>query len=154
MGTAADLASPPGLGSMTDEEREIVRRAESRRLALMGDQQQLRARFEEVMRWVNPPWDPVSRRVDPRPEAATASRDGVNIFHVDQVGQVVTRWAALQAAAAPIFRCKPPPTPPPVPHGDADQHNQPVQPHHSNGSRFDQWPSLHEHLHHGDENLG
>jgi len=121
MGTAADLASPPGLGSMTDEEREIVRRAESRRLALMGDQQQLRARFEEVMRWVNPPWDPVSRRVDPRPEAATASRDGVNIFHVDQVGQVVTRWAALQAAAAPIFRCKPPPTPPPVPHGDADQ---------------------------------
>jgi hypothetical protein len=95
------------LPEITPEGRALVARCEARRIALLGDQQQLRARYEEVMRWVNPPWDPVGRVADPRPEAATAQRDGRNVLHVDIVGQVVDRWAALEMGAAPIFRCKP-----------------------------------------------
>lgn len=98
----------------TDEQREIVSRAESRRLALSGDQQLLRARYEEVMRWVNPPWDPVTRRLDPRQEAATMERGGENILHVDLVGPSVDRWAVLQMGAPPIFRIKPRFIAPPV----------------------------------------
>jgi hypothetical protein len=115
-----EVYAPPRstLPELTEETRAIVARAQARRLALMSDQQQLRARYEEVMRWINPPWDPVSMRVDPRPERATAARQGQNLLHIDKVGQVVTRWAALEAGAMFIFRCKPPVVHPPVDSGD------------------------------------
>lgn len=100
----SELNLPP----ITDFSRAIVSRAESRRLALMGDQQLLRLRYEEVMRWLNPPWDPVSRRPDPRPEEATMSRQGLSKLHVDLVNPVIDRWAILQAGAPFVFRCQPP----------------------------------------------
>jgi hypothetical protein len=87
---------------------------EARRLALSGDQATLRLRYEEVMRWVNPPWDPFSRRVDPRPEEASVMREGSSKIHIDLTGQTVIRWAALQAGAPPILRVKPKYTPAPA----------------------------------------
>lgn len=67
----------------------------------------MRARYEEVMRWLNPPWDQFSRRVDPRGETASAERVGENILHVDLSNPTIDRWAVLQLGAAPIFRVKP-----------------------------------------------
>ncbi len=112
----------PELGSQlqppTPAERALLNRIESRRLALQNDQQQLRSRYEEVMRWANPPWDAISRRQDPRPEMATARRSGINALHVDLVGPALTRWAALQMGAAPIFRCRPKHVALPLPSND------------------------------------
>lgn len=104
------VVSPPRLGlpELTDEHRAIVARAEARRLALMGDNQLLRTRYEEVMRWVNPPWDPVSRRADPRIEEATSERGGVSKLHVDLTNPTVDRWAVLEAGAPFVFRVQPP----------------------------------------------
>lgn len=110
MGMAPDqvFAGPTAqLPAPTPAEREIVARAESRRIALMGDQQLLRQRYEEIMRWLNPPWDPISRRVDPRGEGATMERAGENILHVDLANPAVDRWAVLQLGAEPIYRVKP-----------------------------------------------
>lgn len=107
-------AARAGLPDITSTTREVVARANERRLALQGDQQLLRARYEEIMRWLNPPWDAVSRRVDPRGEAATAERAGENILHADFVNPTVDRWAVLQMAYAPILRVKPPYVAPPV----------------------------------------
>lgn len=98
----------------TPEQRAIVSRAESRRIALSGDQQLLRARYEEVMRWINPPWDPITRRPDPRQEGATLERQGRNILHVDLTEPSVDRWAVLQMGAPPIFRVKPEFVPAPI----------------------------------------
>lgn len=99
----AKLAPP------TDAERELVARAESRRLALMGDNQALRQRYEEIMRWVNPPWDPLTERLDPRAdETQTPERLGRPKIHADLANPVVDRWAVLQMGAPIIFRCKPP----------------------------------------------
>ncbi len=98
----------------TPAERQIVARAEARRIALMGDQQLLRGRYEEVMRWINPPWDPISRRPDPRGEGATMPRGGAGLLHVDLVNPVVERWAVLEMGAAPIFRVEPAYIAPPV----------------------------------------
>jgi len=66
------------------------------------------------MRWINPPWDPISARPDPRPEDQTAMRDGRPKIHTDLVGQVVDRWAALQAGVPFIFRVKPRYVAPPI----------------------------------------
>ncbi|HEY6057012.1 MAG TPA: hypothetical protein VIV06_03220 [Candidatus Limnocylindrales bacterium] len=117
------LYAPPraGLPDLTPETRAIVARAEARRIALQGDQQLLRLRYEEVMRWVNPPWDPISRRLDPRPEQASAARGGVAKLHVDWIGSVITRWAALKMGAPPIFRCVPPYVSPPVETSDPQE---------------------------------
>ena len=108
----------PGLAAqlpeLTPERRAIANRAESRRLAISGDLFNLRARCEEVMRWVNPPWDPVTQRSDPRPESQSAFRDGRPKIHTDLVSQVIDRWASLQAGVPFIFRCRPPYLPPPV----------------------------------------
>lgn len=110
------VVSPPALGlpPLDEVTRAVVRRAEARRLALMADNQQLRARYEEVMRWVNPPWDPVSKRADPRPEQASSERGGVSKLHVDLTNQAVDRWAVLTAGAPFAFRVQPPYVPAPV----------------------------------------
>lgn len=97
-----------GLPEVTEETREIVARAEARRLALMSDNQVLRTRYEEIMNWVNPPWDDIARRVDPRIEEASVERGGVSKLHVDLVNAGVDRWAVLQAGAPFIFRVVPP----------------------------------------------
>lgn len=102
MATLAD-AFPP----LTDENRAIAARAGSRRLALMGDLQNLRLRYEESMRWINPPWSAIDGVPDPRPEAASNLRQGRPKIHVDLTSQVVDRWAALQAGVPFIFRCRP-----------------------------------------------
>lgn len=81
----------------------------------MGEQQQLRARYEEIMQWINPPWDPVSKRVDPRPEAATPDKPRGYGIHVDQVSQVCMRWSVLEMGAMPTFRVKPPYVEPALP---------------------------------------
>lgn len=116
-GTVA-LAQRLALPEWTPETRAIVARAESRRLALQGDNQTLRARYEEIMRWVNPPWDPISRRVDPRIEEATVERGGLSKMHVDLTNQVVDRWAVLQAGAPFVFRVQPPFVPAPLENPD------------------------------------
>jgi hypothetical protein len=103
---------------MTPEMRALVARVRDRRLALQGDQQNLRSRYEEVMRWANPPWDPINRRIDPRSEQATAARGGTPKPHVDLVGQAITRWASLQAGAPISVRVQPKYVPPPLPAND------------------------------------
>lgn len=95
------------LPAPTPEERAIVARIETRRLALTGDMAALRERYAEVMRWANPPWDVESRRVDPRSWEATAARGGAPKTHVDLTGPTLTRWAALQAGAPIGVRVKP-----------------------------------------------
>lgn len=99
-------------------DRELIGRVQARRVALMGDQQLLRSRYEEVMRWLNPPWDPVSRRPDPRPDSATTDRLGRGILHVDLTHPAVDRMAVLQMGAAPILRVKPKYVPAPPEHPD------------------------------------
>jgi hypothetical protein len=102
------------LPPITDETRAIVNRVTGRRNALMADQQNLRARYEEVMRWVNPPWDSVSRRLDPQPELAGPERLGRNVFHADLTHPTVDRWASLQLGEPPILRVIPKYVPAPV----------------------------------------
>lgn len=104
----------PFLPPITEEDRAIVNRAESRHLALLGDQTILRDRYETVMNWINPPWDAFGKRVDPRPEQASMARGGEPKIHVDHVNQVVDRWAVLQAGAPFVFRVVPPFVPAPV----------------------------------------
>lgn len=102
------------LPEITDETRAIAERARTRRLALVGDLTSLRLRYEEIMRWINPPWDPIAGLPDPRPEQASMARDGVSKIHTDLVGPVVNRWAALQAGVPFVFRCRPLYIAPPV----------------------------------------
>ena len=108
-------AAGPPLAGISQEDREILSRIEMRRIALQSDNAQLRLRYEEILRWINPPWDPFSRRIDPRPEAATAQRAGEPKIHVDLVGQAVERWSALEMGAAPECRVVPKYVPPPDP---------------------------------------
>lgn len=98
--------------------RSLVARIDQRRLALQGDQSMLRARFDEVMQWVNPPWNPDSKRLDPRPERVSALGQGRSILHTDQAGQTVNRWASLEAGSAPSFRVQPTYTAAPIPDED------------------------------------
>lgn len=104
-----------------DTARAIARRAEARRLALQGEQSVLRTRYEAIMRWVNPPWDPVGQRIDPRPEMATPDRGGRNVLHIDLISSSLSRWAALKAGAMPIFRVVPPFVAPPVEAADPQE---------------------------------
>lgn len=106
------------LGQYTPEEKYLVERVNARRLALQGDMQSYRMRLDEIMRWVNPPWDPASKRIDPRPELATATRQGISVLHADLVSQVVNRWSALQAGEMFVFKVKPRPIRPPVDTGN------------------------------------
>lgn len=115
--TAVRSALPP----VTPETREIVARVRSRNVPMWGELAVLRERYAEVLRWINPPWDPDSRRVDPRPGEATADRGGRNKIHTDWVGQAVTRWAALETAIPPVFRCVPPLVHPPLPEEDPEK---------------------------------
>jgi hypothetical protein len=110
----SDIGLPP----VDETTRAIVARADGRRLALQGEQMLLRARYETIMQWVNPPWDPISQQVDPRPDMATAERDGRSKLHVDLTNPAVDRWAVLQAGAPVVFRCKPPYVDLPVPSDD------------------------------------
>lgn len=99
-------------------DRRLASRIEGRRLAMNSDLAMLRLRYEEVMRWVNPPWDAETRRLDPRPEEATPARDGRGKIHIDLVGQAVDRWAVLEAGAPPTIRVIPPYVSPPDPTED------------------------------------
>lgn len=109
---AARLSDP------TEDQRALVQRFEARRLAVLSDQQSFQLRCEEVMRWVNPPWDTIGRRIDPRAELATAERKGENIIHVDMTNPAVDRWASLQVGVAPVFRVRPAYVSPPVTYPD------------------------------------
>lgn len=102
----------------TPDQRALVARVQARRISLMADQQLLRARYEEVMQWINPPWDPISRRVDPQPDAATTDRLGRGVLHVDLTNPAVDRWAVLQLGEPPIFRVRPKYVQAPVDHPD------------------------------------
>jgi hypothetical protein len=107
------------LPPVTPELRAAAERTRSRRLSLLSQNQILRQRYDEVMQWVNPPWDPASKRVDPRPEFMSAERVGQPKMHSDWTGQAVMRWAVLQAGAMPTFRFVPRYVPPPLPAGPA-----------------------------------
>lgn len=104
---------------ITLESRAAAERVRSRRLSLLSQNQILRQRYDEVMQWVNPPWDPATKRADPRPEFMTAERVGAPKMHSDWTGQGVMRWAVLQAGAMPTFRFVPRYVPPPLPAGPA-----------------------------------
>jgi len=112
--TVATFPARANLPELTPQTRALVARAEARHLALQADNQILRDRYEEVMRWINPPWDSFSRRTDPRPDEASALRDGQSKIHIDHTNQVVDRWAVLQAGAPFGFRVAPPFVSPPV----------------------------------------
>ena len=114
---ADETVAPPRstLPPLDDFTRGIVDRAEARHIALMADNQLLRDRYTEIMNWVNPPWDPIEKRLDPRSDQASMARDGVAKIHVDHTNQTVDRWAVLQAGAPFVFRVVPPFVPPPVP---------------------------------------
>ncbi len=103
------------------QERDIINRFETRRLALSGDQAMLRERMVEIMRWINPVYDPQSRMIVPHPEKATTARNGKQVFHVDLTGQAVARWAALMGGAMFTFRVVPKYVPPPLPSDDANE---------------------------------
>lgn len=109
------------LPDITPESRAIAKRAEARRMALQGEQSVLRQRYEAIMRWVNPPWDPLSQVIDPRPELASPERGGRTLLHVDLVASSLTRWASLKAGAMPIFRVQPPWVAPVVETGDPQE---------------------------------
>jgi hypothetical protein len=87
--------------------RLIVNRVNERRLGQSGEMSLLRARYEEIMQWVNPPWNVNTRRIDPRPEKQSAVSQGRSILHVDLVGQTINRWAALEAGRPPVLRVVP-----------------------------------------------
>lgn len=118
---AVEYAEGLPLAAPTDEERNLASRASARRLQMQGDQQQLRDRYEEVMRWINPPYDPISKRVNPRPETATATNDGRPTLHVDRTGPAVMRWAVLEMGELFNFRCEPRYTSPPMYDPDPDK---------------------------------
>lgn len=105
----------PPLAGVSPEDREILSRIEQRRITLQTDNALLRMRYEEVLRWANPPWDVVSRRIDPRSDEATAARVGRNKIHVDLVGQSLDRWAVLELGARPEPRVVPKYVSPPDP---------------------------------------
>jgi hypothetical protein len=109
------------LGPPTPEERAIVQRIDARRIALQGDNVLLRDRYDEIMRWINPPWQPDIRMVDPRPDQATAARQGQPVLHADLTGPTVTRWASLQAGAPVIIRARPYVVRPPIEEDDQDK---------------------------------
>jgi len=92
------------LPDITPEMADAARRVEERRRSLTGQNSTLRARYDEVMQWINPPWDDRSRRVDPRPDQNNAERQGNAKIHTDWTGEAVKRWAVLQAGAMPKFR--------------------------------------------------
>lgn len=102
---------PPPLANLlpevTPELRAMSARIAGRRIAMTGDLAMLRLRYEEVMRWANPPWDPDTRRLDPRPELATPATDGRHKIHVDLVGQAIGRWAVLEVGAPITVRVIP-----------------------------------------------
>jgi hypothetical protein len=87
--------------------RQIINRVNERRLGQSGEMTLLRSRYEEIMRWVNPPWNVNTGRIDPRPEKQSAVSQGRSILHVDLVGQTVDRWAALEAGHPPTLRVVP-----------------------------------------------
>lgn len=118
MAIAAAPLPAPGLPVQTDEQRQIASRAAARRMALSSDQAQLRERYEEVMRWANPPWDAETRMINPRVETATPGRLGEPKIHVDLVSQVVMRWAVLELGNMPTIRVEPKFTAPPIPEDD------------------------------------
>lgn len=93
--------------------RQIVKRIDSRRISIQGEQASLRARYEEVMRWINPPWNVNTRRLDPRPELQSMASQGRSRAHIDIVGQVVNRWSALEAGKPPTISVVPPYVPAP-----------------------------------------
>lgn len=95
-------AQPPSL-----EDRELASRFEERRIASETDLAQMRLRYEEVMRWINPPWNDLTGRLDPRPEQLTAERSGRPKIHVSLTDATCERWAVLQAGAAPTCRVVP-----------------------------------------------
>ena len=109
------MADPFGLPEPTEELNERASKISERRLALAGDNAQLRERYDEIMKWLNPPWDDRSRRVDPRPLQNNADRAGNPKMHSDWVGEAVMRWAVLQAGALPAIRTVPRYVPPPLP---------------------------------------
>jgi len=87
--------------------RLIVNRVNERRLGQSGEMALLRSRYEEVMQWVNPPWNVNTKRTDPRPEKQSAVSQGRSILHVDLVGQTISRWSALEAGRPPVLRVEP-----------------------------------------------
>jgi hypothetical protein len=103
------------LTDMDDGAREAARNAAARRLALSSQNAELRARYDEVMNWINPPWDPNTKRADPRPEQQSARRGGRSKLHADWVLGAVVRWAVLQGGVSPRFRVDPPYIPPLLP---------------------------------------
>lgn len=109
------LDAPSRMGPPTPEDRLLAARIADRRIAMTSDLAMLRLRYEEVMRWINPPWDPDSRRIDPRPEEASPARDGRAKIHVDLVGQAVDRWSVLEAGAPVTVRVIPRYVAPPDP---------------------------------------
>jgi hypothetical protein len=106
------------LPPLTPEDRELAARIAERRIAMTSDLAMLRLRYEEVMRWANPPWDTESRRIDPRPEEASPARDGRSKIHVDMVGQAIDRWATLTAGVPMTVRVVPEYVAPPDPSED------------------------------------
>ncbi len=100
----------PGMAS-------TARLIDERRRSLTSQNNVLRSRYDEIMKWINPPWDDRSRRVDPRPEAANAERAGNPKIHTDWTGEAVKRWAVLQAGALPKFRFIPRYIPSPIERG-------------------------------------
>ena len=107
----ANLAPSPlredGYPAPTPELRAMASAIEQRRLALSSQNAQLRARYDEVMRWVNPPWDSISRRADPRPEMALARRNGRPVIHADWTRSAIGRWAVLEMGRLPAIRVPP-----------------------------------------------
>lgn len=105
------------LPELTAENIAAATAITQRRLSLVSQNALLRDRYDEIMKWCNPPWDDQSRRVDPRPEAATAERAGSPKIHADWTGEAIRRWAVLQAGAMPKFRFVPRYIASPLPRG-------------------------------------
>ena len=105
------------LPEITPESAATARLVGERRLSLQGQNAILRERYDEVMQWVNPPWDSNSRRTDPRPGFANLERQGNPKIHADWVGESIGRWAVLQAGVLPKFRFVPRYIPSPLPKG-------------------------------------
>ena len=118
----ADAVDEAVLAELAEQEaRAIVGRAEARRVALMGENSALRQRYEEIMQWVNPPWDNVSRRINPQASTGTPDRQGGEPkIHIDQVSQVVMRWSVLEAGSPFDFRVEPRFVAPPIPNPGED----------------------------------
>jgi len=115
------VSAEEGSGLSSAVARQIISRVEQRRLGLAGEMSLLRSRYEEIMQWANPPWNVISKRVDPRPERQSAVSQGRSILHVDLVGQVISRWASLEAGNPPTLRVVPKHVSPPLPMDDPEQ---------------------------------